>query len=217
MATAKRARKSAKAAPATPPRRRLHADEARRRILQAAEQQLMKVGPEGLRLTDLARALGVSHPAILHHFGSREGLVAAVVHHTTNTLNEQLLAAFAAGKHDANRETLMDMVAEVYGERGFARLLAWLMLSGRTGPARGATEHPLERLAQAAHTLRTAHEPAASYEDTLFELQLVAISLLGDAIFGDAVRRASGTASGAAASLHFRRRLAGWLRERSPA
>jgi hypothetical protein len=40
---------------------------------------------------------------------------------------------------------------------------------------------------------------------------------LGDAIFGDAVRRASGTASGAAASRHFRRRLAGWLRERSPA
>src|SRR6185295_17110146 len=64
-----------------PPRRRLRAEEAQRRILEAAEKQLMKVGPEGLRLTDLAQALGVSHPAILHHFGSREGLVAAVVRH----------------------------------------------------------------------------------------------------------------------------------------
>src|SRR5471032_826992 len=35
-------------------------------------------GPAGIRLQDVARAAGVSHPTILHHFGSREGLVRAL-------------------------------------------------------------------------------------------------------------------------------------------
>jgi AcrR family transcriptional regulator len=110
------------------PRRRLSAEQARKRILEAAERELMRVGPEGLRLTDLARELRVSHPAILHHFGSREGLVAAVVQQTMTKLSEDLLA----GLRDAtDRDRLMDMVAEVCTGRGFARLSAWLMLSGR--------------------------------------------------------------------------------------
>ncbi len=227
MATAKRAAKGSaprppraseptRVPPRVPARRRLNAEEARRRILEAAEKQLMKVGPQGLRLTDLARALGVSHPAILHHFGSREGLVAAVVRHAVGTLNEQLLAAFAGGKRGADREALMEMVAEVYGERGFARLLAWLMLSGRATPQRGAPEQPLRRLADAAHALRQQRDPDANFDDTLFELQLVAIALLGDAIFGETIRRASGSAApGPQGSRDFRRRLAAWLRERA--
>ena len=56
-------------------RRRFPAAQARARILAAAERKLAEVGPEQLRLTDLAAELGVSHQAILHHFGSREELV----------------------------------------------------------------------------------------------------------------------------------------------
>jgi AcrR family transcriptional regulator len=194
------------------PRRRLRADEAQKRILEAAEKQLTKVGPEGLRLTDLARVLGVSHPAILHHFGSREGLVAAVVRHSMHTLNEQLIAALTSGAAAPGRAELMDMVAEVYGERGFARLLAWLLLSGRAAkPVRGATDLPLKQLAEAAHALHANKTPEARYEDTLFELQLIAIALLGDAIFGDAVRRASGAPATPATAREFRGRLAALL------
>jgi AcrR family transcriptional regulator len=208
--------KKREAAPASKaPRRRLSAVDARRRILEAAEKQLMKVGPEGLRLTDLARTLGVSHPAILHHFGSREGLVGAVVRHALDTLNEQLIAAFTAGQQVPSREAAMDMVAEVYGVRGSARLLAWLLLSGRTGKPQRANDHPLKQLADTLHGLHVAHHPRALYEDTLFELQLVAIALLGDAIFGDAVRRASGVTPTPAGSGDFRRRLASLLSDRA--
>ena len=35
-------------------------------------------GPAGLRLEAVAKAAGVSHPTILHHFGSREGLIHAL-------------------------------------------------------------------------------------------------------------------------------------------
>jgi AcrR family transcriptional regulator len=33
----------------------------------------------GLRLQDIAADVGISHPAVLHHFGSREALVHAVI------------------------------------------------------------------------------------------------------------------------------------------
>ena len=103
----------------------------------------------------------------------------------------------------------MDMVADVYGARGSARLLAWLLLSGRTGkPQRGGGDHPLEQLAQTLHTLHVSKRPDARYEDTIFQLQLVAISLLGDAIFGDAVRRAIGVTPTPAVARDFRLRLA---------
>jgi AcrR family transcriptional regulator len=189
------------------PRTRRSADEARRRILEAAETQLMKVGPEGLRLTDLAKTLRVSHPAILHHFGSREGLVAAVVRHAMHTLSAQLLAALRAGNESADRAKLIEVVAQVCAEGGLARLIAWLMLSGRASKLPRTTDLPLKQLAEAAHVLRKRHSQAASYDDTLFILQLVATVLLGDAIFGDAVRAASGVENNPQAAREFRARL----------
>src|ERR1700761_1952547 len=54
-------------------------EEARARILDAAEGIMAKGGgPASLRLQDVARLAGISHPTILHHFGSREGLVRAL-------------------------------------------------------------------------------------------------------------------------------------------
>ena len=200
VARAKTPRKAA----APTPRRRLSAEEARKRILEAAERELMRVGPEGLRLTDLARELRVSHPAILHHFGSREGLVAAVVQQTMTKLSDDLLAGLKDAK-DPDR--LLDMVADVCTGRGFARLSAWLMLSGRASALLPPSDFPIRRMAEAAHALRERHVKDASYEDTLFVLQLLAIAMLGDAIFGPGVRRSSGVEPTPAAAQDFRRRL----------
>ncbi len=200
-------------------RTRLRADEARTRILEAAEQQLMRVGPEGLRLTELARTLGISHPAILHHFGSREGLVAAVVRHAMLGLNAQVLLALEQGGAQTagdlvdrvgrvDKEALMDMVAEAYGKRGFARMSAWLLLSGRAQKVPRSADAPLRDLSLAAYERHKQRDPNVSYEDTLFAVQLVAVALLGDAIFGEAIRRASGVEESPDAPREFRRRLA---------
>src|SRR5205809_814516 len=50
-------------------------EEARRLILETAQALIARAGPEALRLQEIAAAAGISHPLILHHFGSREGLV----------------------------------------------------------------------------------------------------------------------------------------------
>jgi AcrR family transcriptional regulator len=192
------------------PRTRRSASEARQRILEAAQRELLRVGPEALRLTDLARQLQVSHPAILHHFGSREGLVAAVVRHSLDTLTQQLMAALdTATTKRIDRVELVDMVARVCREGGLARLLAFLLLDVERPEREHAPlsgQASLEQLVEATHELRQRFNHPASYEDTRFEIQLIAIVLLGDAIFGDAVRRASGTCE-ESASREFRRRL----------
>jgi AcrR family transcriptional regulator len=194
-------------------RKRLTADQARARILAAAERKLAEVGPEGLRLTELASELEVSHPAILHHFGSREELVAEVVARATVRLNERLAEAIATRKA-GSYEAIFDMIAEFYGTEGHARLIAWLVLSGRGLKARvrHPMGRPLERVIEVAHAQRLQAHPGRTIEfaDSKFRSQLAALALLGEAIFGDLIRYASGdeSVSGAEISRDFRKRLA---------
>jgi AcrR family transcriptional regulator len=203
--------RQAAARPAPRPRKRLSAEEARERILLAAERKLAEVGPEGLRLTALASELGVSHPAILHHFGSREELMVAVIARATERLNARL-AERIEGRQGGAREAILDMIAEFYGTEGNARLIAWLILSGRAPKLRRKTGtlRPLQRLIELAHTQREQAHPerAVEFADSKFRSQLTALALLGDAIFGDVIRYASGDAIGPEQAREFRRRLA---------
>jgi AcrR family transcriptional regulator len=199
---------------AAAPRRRLPAEEARARILAAAEQKLAEVGPEGLKLTELASELGISHPAILHHFGSRDELVRAVVTRAVSRFNERLAQALA--KRSETPDALLEMIAEFCGTHGNARLIGWLVLSGRTPKSHVRTRaRPLQRVIELAHAQRVQASGGkpVDYADTKFRSQLSAIALLGDAIFGDLIRSASGDAAGPETAREFRNRLAKLLRD----
>src|ERR1700745_3507087 len=52
--------------------------QARERLLAAAVDQAMRGGIADQSLRELAAAIGTSHRMLLYHFGSREGLLAAV-------------------------------------------------------------------------------------------------------------------------------------------
>ena len=53
----------------------------------------MESGPAGIRLQDVAREVGVSHPTILHHFGSRDRLVEAVIKRRVRAMNQEVILA----------------------------------------------------------------------------------------------------------------------------
>lgn len=199
-------------------RRRLPASEARTRILDAAERKLADVGPESLRLAELASELGISHPAILHHFGSREELVRAVIERATARLNQRLASALSESAPD--QLALFDLISEFYNSKGNARLLAWMALSG-LAPRYAAsatcdtTVPPLQRLVELAHQRRIRRNKGRDldYGDTEFRSQLAALALLGEAIFGDMIRLSCGSPQGPDAARDFRQRLASLLRE----
>src|SRR5271154_5926228 len=98
-------------------------DETRRMILDAAQAAIARTGPEGLRLHDIATAAGISHPLILHHFGSRAGLVRALTREATIELKDKLIAAMTESNFTI--EGQLDQVFEAF-RGGLAQRLAWL-------------------------------------------------------------------------------------------
>ena len=119
-------------------RKRRTAKEARHAILEAAQKRLAECGPEEIRLQDIASDLGISHPAILHHFGSRDALMRELSRHSLRALNADLVEVLRSSA-DADLSGWLERVFVTLGDRGHARLLAWSLLTGRLGAAGGGS------------------------------------------------------------------------------
>ena len=191
-------------------RRRRSAAEAQRAILDAAEQRLLAAGPDALRLQDVAADVGVSHPAILHHFGSREGLMQAVTARALAALEADLVHRLADPSDDVDVAALLERVFETLGDRGQARLVAWLVLTGLGDLPNVGGVRLVRAVAELVHARRMAegHASGGDFEDSLFAIMLAASALIGDAILGAQVRASAGLAEDRNADQRFRRWLA---------
>ena len=76
---------------------------ARDRLLAAAVAQAMQGGIADLSLRELAAVMGTSHRMLLYHFGSREGLLAAVTLAVEAAERATLADVGAVGADDARR------------------------------------------------------------------------------------------------------------------
>ncbi len=178
-----------KGAPKGEPRRRRTAEEARRVILDAAEKRLAEGGPEAVRLQDIALDVGISHPAILHHFGSRNGLTEALAQRSIETLDRDLLRALESARENADVAAAIEQVFETLGDSGHARLLAWRALESREHIPESSEQMMLRHVTDALHRLRLEHAtergiPEPSFEDTFFVVRLGATALIGDGVTG---------------------------------
>jgi len=190
-------------------RRRRSAAETRSAILEAAELRFLSGGPEAIRLQEIAADAGISHPAILHHFGSREGLVEAMVSRGIARLQAQFLEGWPSAK-EPDIEGVLERFHKVASHRGMARLLAWLILSGQSYRAMkpGVLKPAAERM-HAGRVRRARNEGRRTPElqETLFAASHLVILVLGDSLFGPGVRRAIGLGSSAYSTRQYRR----WL------
>jgi AcrR family transcriptional regulator len=199
----------------TRPRRRRTADAARREILEAAERRLAQSGPMGLRLQDIAADVGISHPAVLHHFGSREGLVHAVIQRAIIALQEDLVRSLSETQQGDVPDTaaLFEHVFETLADRGHARLMVWLLLSGYD-PFNEKARANWAQIGQVTHGLRLRRlkgKRKPAYEDTMFAIVLPALALFGQAIAGEATFRVAGLDGDPNAPKRFREWLAALL------
>lgn len=189
------------------PRRRREAGEAREAILDVTERQLVAAGPSGIRLQEVAREAGVSHPTVLHHFGSREALVKAVIARSLQAINAQLVRAIEQSTGDeAQLAALLEGVFQTLSESGHGRVLMWLALEGHRIDA---AEARLGDVVDATHALRKVkHEQAGcrtpSREDTAYAVVLAALALLGSAVVGPTLLENAGLPVGAATGKKFR-------------
>lgn len=169
------------------PRRRRTAEQARGAILDAAERRLVESGPGAIRLQEVAADVGVSHPTVLHHFGSREGLVEAVVVRALDSLHAVLVAAVReAPDKPGHVEAMLERVFEGLVSGGHGRAFLWLALSGYVPTGKDLR---VRTVAEAVHEIRRQKWRAAGkrvppFEDTYFTVLLPALALLSLSVIG---------------------------------
>jgi AcrR family transcriptional regulator len=188
-------------------RRRRPAAEARRVILEAAEKRLAEGGPDAVRVQLVAADVGITDAAVHHHFGSREGLLAALLRFAGRKLRgevEGLLVASAS----ADLRRVAERILDAYADRGAARLALWLALSGRA--TRGAGMYaPLVDAVHAVQVRRARERGAAPprRERAQHAVALLNVALVGEPIFGGAFLRSVDLPDDADARARFRRYL----------
>lgn len=182
------------------------ADEAKRAILDAAEKRLHEGGPTAVRVQLVAHDVGVTDAAVHHHFGSRKGLLRALLRHAGRRLRDQIdTAARSWGEGARDLSSLTDLIADCYDRRGYARLAMWLMLAGVRGKGSGM----LSGLVDALHrdrvlAARKSGLAAPARAETQHIVALFHMIQVAEPLFGEAMRRSAGFPDGAASRDQFR-------------
>lgn len=121
----------------------------RERILAAAMETLEEHGEAAIRFADVAERAGVVPSVVAHHFGSREGLLAA--------LHERRYVGLAAEDEDALRALIESTTTREEFAAGIARITAAVVDRGRTTrrmariASIGASQHREDLAEQITH------------------------------------------------------------------
>jgi AcrR family transcriptional regulator len=194
----------------TKPRRRLESAAARELILDATEKRLVVAGPSGIRLQEVAADAGVSHPTVLHHFGSRELLVKAVITRSLQSISAAIVEAIAASRGDETQaEAIVESVAATFERTGHARVVLWLALEGYSIDVEGSGIG-MSAVVDATHAMRLAREKKGTRptrEDTARTVVLAALALVAGAVVGPTMLRNAGLGGDARSGVQYRK----WL------
>jgi len=115
----------------TRPARRRNREQTVEDILDAAETLLDRKGPDGFGLAELGREAGVSFGLIHHYFGGKEALMRAVLRRSLRGLGREIRRIQEAGALWAPDAPAVVVVFDAFLRRpGFARLMAWGLLTG---------------------------------------------------------------------------------------
>ena len=196
-------------------RTRRTVEEAQAEILDAAEEIVREVGPAGLRITAVAEKAGMAHPNVLHHFGSREGLLSALTARTVQRATDRVVRAMgdSVATSPEGRVAALARILDAMDEGDQGRLLAWLVISGRAGEVESPDMEPLVRV---SHEWRTAAVGPASIEDTRRLVLLSAMALVGDAVSGEGLVESLSLGKGEKGRSAFRAWLAEFLLRQPP-
>ncbi|GAA6136385.1 TetR/AcrR family transcriptional regulator [Arenicella sp. 4NH20-0111] len=179
---------------------------AKNAILDAAEALMVDVGPAGLRISAVAKKAGMAHPNIIHHFGSREGLINALAERVGQRATERITRAIddALRAPPEERVNAITRVLETsyHGDEG--RSAVWLHLSG----AESSLRSNMEQIVTLSHEFRKSMDPTASKENTNRLVMLVTLALVGEVVSGSSIKEALGFGTDESERAHFKQWLA---------
>jgi TetR/AcrR family transcriptional regulator, repressor for neighboring sulfatase len=179
-------------------------DEARRLILEAAEQLLIEGGPAAVQVRAVAERVGMTDAGVYHHFGTRQSLLVALLRHGGRRLRravEEAAAEWAGNDDDV--ASLVAAIASLYAE-GYAELAVALHAAGWSDKGGGL----LEPVVQALHAAREEAGAAGGIDDTRLAVAALHQALALEPVYGRAFRRSAGI--GARAAGGSKEQLAWW-------
>src|ERR1700748_1466242 len=147
---------------------------------------MAKAGPAGLRLQEVAEAAGVSHPTILHHFESREGLIRAVHVRSVAQLRDALTEAMTGPA--ATRHPVAPPFAAF--RAGLAQRMLWILQSGP--PPAGSQLPIFDEMVGHVHAIRlrlAGPGEVIDIEDSRAMVHLTVVAAFRDAVIGQRLRR----------------------------
>ena len=166
----------------SPPKARLRrtSEGAQDNILAAAEKILVESGPQNLKLVEVARRAGVVNATVLHHFGSIDGVKAALMTRMIADLVSRILAVTDQVTDPAAFATQStEALFDAFEAKPVARLAAWLELTGES--RRLTTVREAVRSVLSTRMVEQTGMPVAVVEDFI----LLCLSMaLGAGLFG---------------------------------
>lgn len=178
-------------------RKRRTPEEARSHILEIAEKRLAAHGPDGLKVADVARDAGIAHSTLLHHFGSTAELQKALVDQMVQRLLTDILEQLSTEKLNASdSEGILHKAFEVLADRGHARLMAWLLLTGQQAETEDeVVDRLLHNVVEEIYAQSVAQGRPLTPEtkrDAKFAVYLAAIAAMGDGLSGPVLAQTIG-------------------------
>ena len=175
-----------------PARVRRSPEASRENILIAAERLLVSQGPQSLRLADVAKEAGVANATVLHHFGTIDGVQAALMEKMIEELVSGLLAMDVPADPRKARAAALQNLFDAFETKGAARLAAWLEMTGeakRLGSVRAAVQTVVRQ------KIGAPEGDAARFEDAILVSVILAI---GAGLFGPTLSELLGKPKGRA-------------------
>ncbi|MCA1655499.1 MAG: TetR/AcrR family transcriptional regulator [Pseudonocardiaceae bacterium] len=164
-------------------------EEARQLILEAAEQLLMDGGPHAVQMRAVAQRLNMTDAGVAHHFGTRDGLLEALLRHGGGRIRDAVTQATERWlEHGPSVDELIRAIAAVYA-RGYGELAIALHAAGWRDHGTGM----LTPVVDALHHLRPprgGRRPPRS--QTRLAVAALHQALATDSAYGSAFRRSAG-------------------------
>ncbi|MFJ1456357.1 TetR/AcrR family transcriptional regulator [Nocardia sp. N2S4-5] len=162
-------------------------DEARRLILEAAETLLVEGGPAAVQVRAVATRVGMTDAGVNHHFGTREGLLQALLRHGGRKIHQGVQEVLSSWlDHGADLGELVDVLAEFY-RRGYGELGVALHAAGWRDERAGM----LDPVVEALHALRP-DAAGTPIDDTRLAVAALHQALATESVYGPAFRRSAG-------------------------
>lgn len=162
----------------TPSRIRRSPEASRENILAAAERLLVSLGPQSLRLADVAKEAGVANATVLHHFGTIDAVQTALMEKMIAELVSGLLAMDVPADPRAARAAGLQNLFDAFETKGAARLAAWLELTDESRRLRTVREAVQTVI---RHKIRALEVDESRVEDMVLISVILAI---GVGLFG---------------------------------